>query len=258
MTGGIPPAGDIFDGDFDPGPPDGRTRPEDVYNQTLQFSAGGVIEAVKRGIMVALRDAFANTSLETTQGKDSPVSIDFEYPLTQEDYPGIWVQFSITDLRRVGIAHEGIVQEDGVWCPVQEWSFQGRVTLTLVALTSLQRDQLADVLITILAFSRPPQLPYSQGGVLTDAAEDAKQFRQLIQSLQENPYVSMTINSDAIRPGGQSVTQGTPWSQETLAYEDNYSFDLIGQFNVVFRHDGTYSLQRIDAVQQVWQPFGWH
>lgn len=236
----------------------GEPRPEEVYNKTLPFSAGGVIEAAKRGIMVALREAFANTSLDSTQQKDQPLSIDFEYPLTQEDYPGIWVQFSLTDLRRIGLAHEALIQENGVWCPVQEWQFAGRVTLTIVALTSLQRDQLADVLITILAFSRPPELPYSDGGVITQPGQDTRQFRQLMSSLQDNPYVAMTINSDAIRPGGQSVTQGTPWAQEVLAYEDNYSFDLIGQFNVVFRHDGTYSLQRVEAAPQVWQPFEWH
>lgn len=241
---------------------DPNVPPEEQYNRTLPFSAGGVIEAVKRGIMVALRTAFQNTSLDSTQQTDQPLSIDFEYPLTQEDYPGIWVQFSMTELRRVGIAHEGLILEDGVWCPVQEWQFQGRVTLTIVALTSLQRDQLADVLITVLAFSRPPEMPWSQDGstpgVLTDPAQDSHQFRALMQSLTDNPYVSMSINSDVIRPGGQSVTQGTPWAQEVLAYEDNYSFDLLGQFNVVFRHDGTYALQGVNAVPQVWQPFEWH
>lgn len=231
-------------------------NPGERYNSTLPFSAGGVIEAVKRGIMVALRQAFEHTSLETPgQG---PISIDFEYPLTQQDYPGIWVQFSLTDLRRVGIAHEVLIQEGGVWCPVQEWSFSGRVTLTIVALTSLQRDQLADALITVLAFSRPAQLPApADGGIITKTGEDTRQFRQLMQSIADNPYVSMTINSDTILPGGQGVSQGTPWAQEVLAYEDNYSFDLIGQFNIVFRNDGTYELQRVEGIPRVWDSFQW-
>jgi hypothetical protein len=230
-------------------------NPAERYNRTLPFSAGGVIEAVKRGIMVALRQAFEHTSLESP-GRGA-MSIDFEYPLTQQDYPGIWVQFSLTDLRRVGIAHEVIVEEGGVWCPVQEWSFSGRVTLTIVALSSLQRDQLADVLITVLAFSRPPQLPFAAGGVITKDGEDTRQFRQLMQSIADNPYVSMTINSDTILPGGQGVSQGTPWAQEVLAYEDNYSFDLIGQFNVIFRHDGTYELQRVDGIPRIWDSYQW-
>lgn len=236
--------------------PYSEPRPEERYNDVLPHSPGGVVEAAKRGVMVALREAFSNTSLQTAQ--QTPISVDFEYPLVEEDYPGVWVQFSLTDLRRVGIAHEALIEENGVWCPVQEWSFSGRVTLTIVALTSLQRDQIADALITILAFARPPAMPYTDGGVLTNPHEDTRQYRQLMQSLSDNPYVSMTINSDTIRPGGQSVAQGTPWAQEVLAYEDNYSFDLIGQFNIVFRHDGTYTLQGVNGVPQVWQPFEWH
>jgi hypothetical protein len=111
--------------------------------------------------------------------------------------------------------------------------------LTILALSSLERDRIADAVITMLAFSRPPRR------VLTKPDEDTKQFRQLISSLAANPFVSITLNHDQIVPGGQAMTTGVPWDEEIPGYEDTYSFDILGQSNVLFRHDGTYTLRAL-------------
>jgi hypothetical protein len=130
--------------------------------------------------------------------------------------------------------------------------FEGNVTLTIVALSSLHRDRISDRLITLLAFSRSPE------PVLTDPQRDIKQYKTLMKSLGENPYVSLTMNSDQLIPGGQSTTVGVPWHPDKLAYEDTYSFTMLGQFNVQFKHDGTYTLKRVDYVPEIWNPHDWH
>jgi hypothetical protein len=209
----------------------------------------GMIETVKRAVMSALREALTGTSLNHLVN-GTEVTIDMEYPIEKENYPGIWVQFSFNEIVQAGIGHEPLIRnvlapatantpEVVNWEPIREFQFKGRVTLTIVALTSLERDRLADAVITMLAFSRPPN------HVLTDPNEDTRQFRQLISSLSDNPYVSLTINHDQIVPGGQSMTTGVPWDEEIPGYEDTYSFDILGQTNIVFHHDGTYTLRNL-------------
>ena len=215
---------------------------------------GGVIEVVKRAIVTAVRTAFTDTGMtvmtsaddDTTTTDAQTVYVDLEYPLKEIQYPGVWVQFSITSLKRAGIDHGAVVRnEDGVWCEVQEWEVQGRVTLTIVALKNKDRDRLSDAIIAMLAFSRPPNL------VLTKVNEDAKQYRGLKTALVDNPHIAMTIMTDTLYPSGQQSTQGTPWQPDILAYEDGWAFDLIGSFNVLMSREGTYELSRVTWADEV-------
>lgn len=214
---------------------------------------GGVIEQVKRAVMTALKQALMGTVL----GRDNtPVDIDvnMEYPMEPETYPGIWVQFSFTEMMNSGIAMEMPWKEGDNWVTLREFQFKGTVTLTLMALSNLERDRLADAIVTMLMFARIPQ------HVLTKPNEDTKQFRSLIDSLANNPYIAMTIDHDQIQPGGQTMTPGVPWDEELAGYEDNYSFSILGQANIVFRRDGTYTLRAVDMngeLEPAPDPDGW-
>jgi hypothetical protein len=227
-------ASSIFSADFN------QPIPGSEVPETIPGSEGGVIEAVKRAVVMALREALVRTNI-TVNG--SPVYVDLEYPMKKEQYPGIWVQFSVVKLNRAGISHEVWVQDANLnWTPIQEWMFNGRVTLTIVALKSLERDRIADSIISMFAFSRTPELVISQPNANT------KQYRTLLTALDQNPYVAMTLNTDTITPGGQTASMDVPWQQDVLAYEDSYSFDLLGNFNIKFTRDGAYTLSRVDSV----------
>lgn len=208
--------------------------------------SGGVIESVKTGVMVALKEGLLNTTLDGMAPTD--IAVEMEYPMIPENYPGIWVQFSFKQFVNAGLGMELMDverDENGQvinWTPIREFQFTGTVTLSLVALTNIERDRLADSVIALLLFARPPS------GVITDPNKDTQQFRGLITSLANNPYVSMTVNTDTITCGGQSVTPGVPWDDELPGYEDNYSFDILGQTNIVFRHDGTYTISAISLL----------
>jgi len=249
--------------DWPPNDPAKRT------NELFPGSSGGMIETVKRAVIGALRDALTGTQLNGVIN-GSRITVDMEYPMKPEKYPGIWVQFSFSELQNSGVGfellHKEIITEAVIdpfgtvitpevvnWEPIREFYFKGRCTLTVVALTSLERDRIADGVMAMLMFSRVPE------SVITKASEDTKQFRQLIASLAANPYISMTLNHDAIIPGGQAMTTGVPWQADLPAYEDSYSFDIEGQTNILFKHDGTYSLRRIDtyAELEVVNPFQW-
>lgn len=216
---------------------------------------GGVIEGVKRAVMTALQEALMGSVL----GSDnSPIdiSVDMEYPMKPEAYPGVWVQFSFTKFVNAGIGMEIPFKdpETDKWAMLREFIFEGTVTLTTVALSSLERDRLADFIIVNLMYARIPE------SVITKADEDTKQFRSLIGSLAHNPYIAMTIDHDTLTAGGQSMTPGVPWDEQLPGYEDNYSFSVLGQSNIVFRHDGTYSLRAISVVEDFIprpKPFEW-
>lgn len=217
-----------------------RPVPGSQVPETIPGSAGGVIEAVKKSVVGALREAITNTSLSFPT-KGTQVHVELEYPMTEEQYPGIWVQFATTRLQRMGMAQEFWVKnDDDEWNAVQEWQVQGRVTLTILALSNLERDRIADSLITLFAFSRTPE------PVVTKPQKNTNKYRQFITALDENPYVAMTVNTDILTGGGQSVNVGVPWQPDILAYTDAYSFDIVGNFNYVFNNDGTYSLARIE------------
>lgn len=217
-------------------PPPGSTAP-----RIIPGSTGGAVEAVKKAVVAALREAINNTSLSfPTEG--TQVHIELEYPMAEEQYPGIWIQFTTSKLQRMGMAQEFWVKdpETDNWSAIQEWQIQGRVTMTVLALSNLERDRIADSLITMFAFSRTPE------PVVTKPQENINKYRQFITALGQNPYVAMTVNTDILTGGGQSVNVGVPWQPDILAYTDAYSFDIVGNFNYVFNQDGTYSLAAVE------------
>lgn len=213
-------------------------------NKTFPGNQGGPIEAAKRGVVMALRQTVNGTTLSD----EGDIRVDMEYPSKEESYPSIWVQFSLTRLRNAGMGHEHYTDE-GL---VREWMYEGKVNLTLLFLSSKERDQMADALITIFAFSRSSSTLSSRGVVVQ--REGGFEYSSFFSSLDENPYLSMTLNSDEIRPGGQSINVGTPWDPDTLVYEDNYSFDVQGQFETVIDDTGLYRVRRVDL--QGGEPLG--
>ena len=233
----------------DEDPTEGPASPLEEFrrlNEILPYSDGGLIEAVKTAMIDALRETFEG--MEITN-EASEVHVNFEYPMMEEEYPSIWVQFSLTQpLQRAGVAHE-VYSPIGE--PIQEWTFVGRMTFTIVALSSLVRDKIADTLIVNLAFARP------MSTIITQPQKDVKQYRTLLSYLAKNPYISMTINTDKINPGGQSITVGVPWEEDIIAYEDTYSIELEGQFNVIFKHEGPYILRDFDIEATRHDPFDW-
>ena len=249
-----PYAPSIFAADYE------QPAPGSVVIPMMPRSEGGPIVAVKTAMVQALRTAMGGMSLFD---EDQKVYIDLDYPMVPAQYPGIWVQFSLTKLNRQGLAQEVQVQgppdADGypTWTFVQEWMFEGRVTMTVVGLKSKDRDRLSDALIAMLAFARPPER------VLTRTQADTKADRGFITSLDNNPYIAITVSTDTIIVSGEQDALGTPWAADIMSYISTFGFDCIGQFNMGFSHDGLYVLTQItqditpSVPQQPYEPAFW-
>lgn len=233
--------------------------PTTVLNEPIKraWTEGGVIENVKRAVVTGLREAFNGTTIgDPIDGQK--FNIDIEYPRSPQELPHIWVQFSISKLNRGGL-DMGVMTKDsnGNWGEIRTWIFDGKITLTCAAESSLDRDRLADTVISNLAFARAPDL------VIRNPQTNTQQNLGLISALNNNSYVSMTLNTDEILSGGQQVTNSIPWKTNELLYEDNYTVACHGQFNMRFAHDGLYELAEIDINPNImargpdYNPMNW-
>lgn len=174
---------------------------------TGETGKGLIITPTKKLVIQALRATFTSMYPDT---KLASMNIDLEYPYLVDHYPGIWVRFSPSKIQASGLSlTQTSVNNDEIF---SVWYFEGTVSFTIIALTSLERDLISDGVIEAYAFAA--QMP------------SASPFYATIQS---SDLINMTLQSDILSPGGQSETIGTPWDDDKIAYEDRYSFQVVGQ-----------------------------
>jgi hypothetical protein len=160
-------------------------------------------------------------ALQTVFGESYPNAdfrstfVSIEYPLARQNYPGIWVNYDDRDsLSIAGIDYREFITDNTGTHEVARWTFSGTVTLTAVALSSLERDDLFDELVRVYAFSR--------------IEEDPSVFRTIIEN---NDFIGVVVNWDLLRPSGDAASPGTPWgTEDEVVYEKSLAFDVEGEF----------------------------
>lgn len=159
------------------------------------------------------------------------ILVSIEYPAKPENYPSIWVDWSPTSgLQTAGIGHVeyGDPQDaGGDERSFMRWRFAGTATFTVVALTSLERDRLADEVIRVLAF-----------GLESGATSE---FRNYIEN---NEFLGLNGNFDEIETTGKAETPGTPWGTEEVVYEITIGLGCVGEFV----SDGNGDLVKISEI----------
>lgn len=169
--------------------------------------------------MEALRATFTG-SYPFSDGRSRTIWCDIEFPVAQANYPGIWVQYDDdAELSIAGISHiESTVIPAASGTPPQysqwtRWRFFGTVSLTIVALSSYERDFVFDEVVRMFAFAKQnPEL---------------SPFRTKIE---KNDFVAMNANFDDLRPFGDNAAPGTPWATDEVLYEKSISFNIQGEF----------------------------
>ena len=169
------------------------------------------IVAVKSGVVGALQNTF-NTP-EYPDPILQGMSVSMEYPGEIEQYPGVWVGFSFRDMQSVGMGNPIFLDEGPPPRRYQLWNFGGTVTLTIISLTSKERDAISDKIIQMYAFHE-----------LNPATETFRAY------LEDYPYIYMNLNNDILRTEGESTTVGAPWQSDVIVYENTLVFDVAGQF----------------------------
>lgn len=158
----------------------------------------------------ALRDTFDSDFLEPDFRN---IKIDLEYPVDEQSYPSIWVDFEpLGNLSIVGIGHSEYTAAVGGSNEAYRWRFAGHLSFTAVALSSLERDRLVDALIKVFAFSR-------SAGLTT--------FRQILEGGQ---LIALNADFDQVELRGFSTSSGTPWGADDLMYEGTVVIEIAGEF----------------------------
>lgn len=144
------------------------------------------------------------------------VHIDMEYPVDPQDYPSIWIDYEDTqDLLQAGVGHLEYVDPDTdtARAPFTRWRFQGYASITVVALTSLERDRLFDEVVRVVAFGGEDDI-----------------LGRFANYVDTNGLIAMNINTDKVQPRGAAAAPGTPWSTDELMYERTLNLEVIGEF----------------------------
>jgi hypothetical protein len=168
---------------------------------------------LKGAIVEALRATF---DIDYPEVDFRTLKCSIEYPVAQADYPGIWVNYADTSqLVTAGIGHFELLDDEdsGEEIRVTRWRFGGEITLTVVALSSLERDRLYDEVVRTLAFAREE--------------ESVSAFRDIVE---QNDFIAMNINFDQVQPSGDQAAPGTPWETDEIIYEKSLTVDVIGEF----------------------------
>lgn len=171
---------------------------------------------LKTAVVEALRSVFTETHPNPDfRGQNSPM-ISIEYPMEISHYPGIWVQYADNgEISTVGIDHveHSVNEAADTYSRNGRWKFSGSVTMTIVALSSYERDRLFDEVVRIFVGARfNPALA---------------SFREKIE---ENDLVGINVNFDDIESSGEATPMGTPWGTDEIIYETSLTFDLVGEF----------------------------
>lgn len=159
-------------------------------------------------------EAWQNTFTEEHPNPEvRGIPVRVEWPLTEADYPCVWVNFVTTgDIRAVGLGHvEHSEGEDGVR-EVFRWAFEGVLETTVAALGNLERARLIDEVTKTIAFG---------------TAHDNR--GTFVQTLEHNDLIGVTPVYGAVSVGGFAETPGTPWQTDDVIYEATISMTIRGE-----------------------------
>ena len=185
----------------------GAGRP--VEQETRQL---GVTKSLKTMFVLATRAGLKSSLL---QGVDPVLSkaknnVSLDYPVTQLEYPGIWITTAFNSLKWNSI-NGYLVHPDGYKYNMGE--FEATINFEVIALSNEERDSLSDALSNMVMF----------GSLETDS--DA-----FYKFLVDEPYIALAPLMGEVRLSQDGVNIGTPWDPNQIAYTKTVSFNVVGEF----------------------------
>ena len=136
------------------------------------------------------------------------------YPEKAADYPSIWVTFDVASLAPVGVDTKQYAPVDSGFQMFKTWQYTGNASFVITALTSLERDEIFDEMVRVIAF-----------GSLNNGRST---FRNTIDN---NDYIRTVFNWDKISTSGFQPTMGTPWGTDEIVYEATITMEVYGEFS---------------------------
>lgn len=182
---------------------------------------------VYRRIIDALRsvfdpgpDVYGDPQHYTRDRQLDGLKITQEYPLKKIDYPCIVVQYQSSGVYNAGVGHEEwFYDPDGIWRKWNHSRFEGTLYFYIYALSTLDRDIVADALVEVIRFGR--------------LESDTEPFFRMIYPEGDSDFLNLEqlmLDSDQVRGGSDSASLA-PWQPEdVLVYSTSYSVELHGGY----------------------------
>ena len=168
---------------------------------------------LKTAITLAMRDTFDE---EYPSAEFRGLHVSVEYPISEVEYPGVWVGFDIVgDVENAGVGHieRSEPDEDGHRRSVKRWRFQGITTYTVYALSSHERDRLFDEIMKIVAFGN-----------------ESNARRRFRYAIEHNDLIAVNFDFDQTSARGFAASPGTPWGTDDVIYEATIGMETLGEF----------------------------
>lgn len=172
---------------------------------------------LKTQLVLSLQDVYTNHPDPRIQAS----KITIEYPTNQNAYPTIVIRFWERSIRNAGVGHiEYIINGEGNTAPYRHYLYDGTIEYAIFALTSLDRDLMADALVQTLTM--PDTEAY------TEPFFDKIYVAQAGDVLGQLNYIN--LNTDKIEGFGDTQT-AQPWlSEDQFVYQTSYRVGVYGEF----------------------------
>lgn len=192
-------------------------------NITFDYPIG-----VKKEVMSAFIPMFGDVYPDVALRDRIKVSL--EWPDSREKFPAIYVTYSEGPIETMGVGHiEYSLDENGAPTEAMHYQFNGQLNFNIMALSPLERDQIAAGLVNLLAF----------GDVIPE-------FANFKDEIADGDYVRLVLMTDRITPQGQQ-TNPVPWDNpDEMLFTQTYSVQLHGEF---YSQVGSGNLVRISRVE---------
>lgn len=172
---------------------------------------------VKQSVVEALRRTFNAHPDKLLQ----ETNVTIEYPNEEAKYPAIVVRFFERDISNAGISHYEVLEINGSPYKFQHYFYTGDLEFAIHALTSVDRDLLADSLVQTLGMG--------------DLSEWTANFfnRIYVDEFTQFPkgeYNHINVNSDKLQGFGETQNIA-PWNPEdVMVYQASYRVGISGGF----------------------------
>jgi hypothetical protein len=183
---------------------------------------------IKSSILMAFREVFNDhpdnklqTQYDANGNYISGTKISLEYPNSEQGYPSLVIRLSGLRQSSAGVGHIEYILDvnDTNFYPYKHYHYQGTVELLIFALSSLDRDLLADSVVQTVVM--PEMQNYTN-----------QYFNQIFNTEQSPPNLNyLNINIDNITDTGDQVTQ-QPWLQQGnyFQYQTSFRTNFLGEY----------------------------
>lgn len=165
-------------------------------------------------------DPYLITQLDSAGNKLSGVSVTVENPTDLVQYPSVVVRWLEQSVENAGVGHiEYIYDSDNsATVPFRHAYYRGQIELGIYALSSVDRDLVADSLVQLMRM--PDMATYTQ-----------QYFNQIFNDDDNSNTLNyINVDTDRILPVGESVSQ-VPWlAENALQYKGGYRSNVFGEF----------------------------